>query len=317
MGRKLRIQLPGAPFHITARLHAGERLFEGIEARIVELILRTAAEEGIDVVAYAVMPNHLHLMVVHGARPLGKLMQPLLRRVALLVQRRHDRVGRVFERPYRARACLDPGYARNAITYIHLNPVRAGLCPDPTAYKWTSHRAYCTDVAGGSVSPASVASFLRLFADEPDASLATCRASYQQFVVWRAALDASNSGAPDELRSRPDTWGGDVTWPEQHGIPTRQSHSSCSDPPMAAGRPDLEDIARSVLRAEAPGLPVDCLRHNGKTRRHVALRREVILRCLAAGYANHQIARYLRVADTTVSKVRMAEVRARMAGSVK
>lgn len=297
--------MPGAPFHVTARLHAGERLFEGIEQRIVDLIVRTAAQEKTQIVAYAVMPNHLHLMVVHSQRPLGTLMQALLRRVALLVQRRHGRVGRVFERPYRDQCCLDPIYARNAVAYIHLNPVRAGLCVAPADYQWTSHRAYSADSSHPDGHfEASVRSFIGLFAEDRDAGLASCRTAYQRFVAWRMALDQLERGEGSSVVARPEAWGGDTAWQERFGDLMTGRPSWTTDSRVNASRADLEDIARSVIRDEAPGLPLDCVRHNGKMRQHVAVRRTIILRSLAAGYPNHRIARYLRVTDATVSKVR-------------
>src|SRR5690606_28499612 len=92
--------------------------------------------------AYVIMPNHLHLVLRQGEEPLWRFMQPYLRRIAIQVQRTHEREGRVFERRYRDRYCADADHLRTAILYTHLNPIRAGLCSDPREYPWSSHLAW-------------------------------------------------------------------------------------------------------------------------------------------------------------------------------
>ncbi|CAN5732239.1 hypothetical protein BH23GEM10_BH23GEM10_16980 [soil metagenome] len=304
----MRYYLPGAPFHITARLHDGERLFAGLESRIVDIVLRTAAQERTTVLAYAVMPNHLHLLVVHGQGPLSTLMQPLLRRVALLVQRTHDRRGHVFERRYRESVCLDPEYARSIVAYIHLNPVRAGLCTDPATYPWTSHNVYCH--SGSRDEPASlfladVAAFLALFADEPARSVAQNRQSYRRYVAWRISADQA-AGSELPCAPPPGTRSGNVAWRDRFGgIVTR---------PPSGGAPErkpaewaaLEDLAESVILDDGRKVSIELLRTNRKIPAHVELRRKLILHALAAGYCGHQVARYLRITTSAVSKVRMA-----------
>lgn len=120
MGRQLRPQLPGVPFHVTARVQGRAAWFTGVERPLENRILAAPRRSDATLLAYAVMPNHLHLVVVQGSQPLSQLMQPLLTRIALLVQRRTGREGHIFERRFRASPCLDPDYLRNAIAYVHL-----------------------------------------------------------------------------------------------------------------------------------------------------------------------------------------------------
>lgn len=306
MGRTPRYFLPGAPFHITARLQHGESLFSGIEKRIVDIVVRTAAMERTNVVAYAIMPNHMHLLVVQGSRPLSSLMQPLLRRVALLVQRTHRRRGHVFERRYRERVCLDPEYARAIVAYINLNAVRAGLCRDPVSYPWTSHGAYCNRPRGNtppSLLEAGVSSFLALFADQPGCRATEWRARYRRYVAWRLLADRSiEDGTP--CPPAPVCREGDATWRRRFGqIGTDRPTTSQLTP---AERASLEDLARSAILETGRHLPLEFLRANRKNPVDVAVRRSVILSALAAGYSGRQIARYLGVTASTVSKVRIA-----------
>ncbi|MGH7465566.1 MAG: transposase, partial [Longimicrobiales bacterium] len=142
MGRLLRPALPGAPFHITARTQWQEPLFAGAEEEVATLIRGSIDRSDAQLLAYAVMGNHIHVIVVQGRRPLSAYMQPLLRRIALVVNRRRDRRGHVFGRRYSHSVCQDPEYFRSMVAHVHLNPVRAGICGKPDDYRWTSHRDY-------------------------------------------------------------------------------------------------------------------------------------------------------------------------------
>ena len=137
--------MPGGAFHITSRLQGHVPLFVPICDRIVELIDYCFARSDATLVARAIMPNHLHLVMRQGSDPLHATMQPLLRRIAYLVQRTHGVKGHVFERAFAHRTCGNAAYLRNCIVYAHLNPVRAKLADRPEDYHWTSHLNYVAD----------------------------------------------------------------------------------------------------------------------------------------------------------------------------
>ena len=146
MSRARRQQQPGCVFHVTARTQGRARWFTAaIRSRIAEMIASGVSSAGASLLAFAVMPNHLHIVLAQGRATLGWTMQPILRRVALLVQRTHRLSGHIFERSYASKPCLDADYARTVILYTHFNPVKAGLCSSPEEYAWTSHVPYCSD----------------------------------------------------------------------------------------------------------------------------------------------------------------------------
>ena len=135
MGRRKRPYHPGTIFHLTSRTHRHEEWFDpGLRTTIVELIHRMVARTDAQLLAYAVMPNHLHIVLRQGRMELAQVMQPLMRRVALQVQRQHGFEGSVVERRFRDTACTTPDHVRMAIVYTHLNPWRAGLCGDDLSY---------------------------------------------------------------------------------------------------------------------------------------------------------------------------------------
>ena len=77
--------------------------------------------------AWALMSNHFHLLVVTGSEPLAKLMQSLLTRYAVYFNHRYRRAGHLFQNRYKAIVCEEEPYLLELVRYIHLNPVRIGL----------------------------------------------------------------------------------------------------------------------------------------------------------------------------------------------
>jgi REP element-mobilizing transposase RayT len=306
MGRTPRAHLPGVAFHLTARLQNRDPLFIGLEARVVDLIAEAARHGGSELLAFAVMPNHLHLVVVQGRLPLARLMQPLLRRVALLVARSRGREGHVFERRYFDRPCLDASYLRNAIAYVHLNPARANLCGDPAAYPWTSHCAYTSGNVHPALIPAGVATGLQLFAGRDGCGADECRRAYCTFVLWRQTMDRFMAAGGDEhawaAPRRPFADAGDRYWAEHLGDAAMLAHPQLLDRGMVARRPDLAAIARTLLDSERrPVADLGWLRSGGRGPELVRTRRVFVSRSLAAGYTAAQIARFLRVSPSCVS----------------
>ena len=302
MGRIARSHLPGTVFHLTARTQGREPWFTPVvRDRITEYIDAAFARCDATLLAYAVMPNHVHLVARQGFQPLWRFMQPLLRRTALLVQRTHGVEGHIFERRFADRACHDAEYARNGIVYTHLNPFRAGIVERPEDYRWSSHCAYsgqAADAKGGV--PALRADLgLRLFGPRRDHTASLPRA-YLRWVDWRIACDAvtADRRAGRQATTEPPlrrVAGGDAAWSTHFG-PLPQPPAG-----TAAAPPDLQTLARQELERRAPDVPLELVRSACKVREVVAVRRAMIRSMDAAGYSGAAIARYLRITNQSVS----------------
>ncbi len=146
MPRKRRVDIEGAVYHVTARGNHQQRLFYGPEDYILYLsLLREAVERfGLRVLAYALLPNHVHLLCRRGPTPLAKVMYYVQRRFAIHHNRRLGVRGHAFEDRYHAKLCEKEEYLWAVVRYIHDNPIQAGLCDRPGDYPWTSYHAYAS-----------------------------------------------------------------------------------------------------------------------------------------------------------------------------
>lgn len=301
MPRKRRIHAPTAGFHITARTQEGARWFdEELRSDVVAIICEGALTFGHNLLAYVVMPNHFHMVVRQGDHPVSWMMQRIMLRIAVRVQKKFDHAGHVFGRPYWASICNDPGYLRRAIVYTHLNPCKAGLCEAPESYQWSSHRAYLEDChAQSGFSPLHG---LLLFADQ-SIEAADAILSYMRFVDF--VVERRRTGVPgDWLMPRgPDRMliplarHGDAHW-----AITYSQIASASFERMVLT--PITDQAAAILRRIDPGCDLETLQNGGRRKALNALRRQVAIALISSGYRTGLIARCLRVCPSYVSHLR-------------
>ncbi len=144
MPRGPRLDQPGALHHVIARGIERCEIFrddsdrEDFLGRVERLVL----EGALSVYAWALMPNHVHLLVRTGSRPLSSSMRSLLGGYATVHNRRHERVGHLLQNRYKSILCDEEAYFLTLVQYIHLNPIEGGLVPglaDLDSYLWTGH----------------------------------------------------------------------------------------------------------------------------------------------------------------------------------
>ncbi len=148
MPRRRRIDLPGSVYHVTAYGDQRQRIFyTATDYEFYLSLLREAAERfDLRILAYALLPNHVHLLCRRGNTPLAKVMYYVQRRFAVHHNRRLGVRGHVFQDRYHAKLCDDERYLWVLVRHIHDNPVRMGLCDQPNEYPWSSYQAYATGV---------------------------------------------------------------------------------------------------------------------------------------------------------------------------
>ena len=144
MARKPRVHFPGALYHVIARGNRRQEIF--IDNQDYERYLNFLKEykEKYDFIlyAYALMPNHVHLLIEVREAPLSRLMQSLQFRYTRNFNIKYKTWGHLFQGRYKAILCQKDSYFLELSAYIHLNPVRAGLIEKPLEYPWSSYRFY-------------------------------------------------------------------------------------------------------------------------------------------------------------------------------
>lgn len=143
MSRPLRIEFPNALYHVTARGDRREDIFDDDEDR--KLFLETLGEviDQFNWVCYAwcLMDNHYHLLIQTPDGNLSKGMRQLNGVYTQASNRRHKRVGHLFQGRFKAILVDSDRYLLELSRYVVLNPVRAGMVKTPGAWAWSSYRA--------------------------------------------------------------------------------------------------------------------------------------------------------------------------------
>ena len=146
MARLPRIDLPGIPQHVVQRGNNRLPCFLDDEdrARYRQLLREALLAIDCRLHAYVLMDNHVHLLVTPPrAGAIGQLMQRLGRQYVGQFNARHGRTGTLWEGRYKACLVDTTEYLLRCARYIDLNPVRARMTDDPTAFAWSSCPGLC------------------------------------------------------------------------------------------------------------------------------------------------------------------------------
>ena len=145
MPRRARTVVPGYPHHVTQRGNRREPVFFSDRDRRTYLgWLREYADKfGVEILAYCLMPNHVHLVAIPGTKDgLHRTMRPLHMRYAQEVNRPRGWVGHLWQGRYFS-SVLDSDYFLAAVRYVERNPVRAAMVSRAEDYAWSSAAAHC------------------------------------------------------------------------------------------------------------------------------------------------------------------------------
>lgn len=137
-------------YHVVTKGDGNQIIFENARDRETYLdLLESCVEEfDVDVHAYCLMGNHVHLLLEENRerRDLSAFMKKLNESYAMYFGRTSERIGHVFKDRFWSEPVESDEYFLSAVRYIHANPETAGICP-MHKYPWSSYRAYC---GGGS-----------------------------------------------------------------------------------------------------------------------------------------------------------------------
>ena len=180
MARPIRRWVSDGLYHITARGNNRQPIFlDDIDYQQYLLQLREHQQDiPYRLVAYALMPNHVHLVIqIVREASFSEVMQRVAAGYTRYFNERYSRVGHLYQGRFYSNFIHREAYAREVTRYVHLNPVRAGLCVWPGEYAWSSYQVYVTGVPDplNLVEPSAL---LTLFGHTPTAQ----RVQYRRFV---------------------------------------------------------------------------------------------------------------------------------------
>ncbi len=276
MSRPLRIEYPGAFYHVTARGNAREPIFLDDDDRTLFLTVLARTVEHMDwrCHAYCLMDNHYHLLIETPQGNLARGMRQLNGVYTQRFNRRHGRVGHVFQGRYKAILVERDNYLMELCRYVVLNPVRAGMVEDIARYRWSSYRATT------GLEPVPEWLFVDGLLDRFGSNRRSAGRKFAEFVA--------------EGKPQPSPWlklKGQVLLGSESFI--AQLHLQMAHPDLEIPRsqrmlqrPDLASIFSKEVRADKP------------------MRDEAIRRAyLEYGYTMASIANFLGIHYSTVSRV--------------
>jgi putative transposase len=180
MPRQARLDIPGLLQHVIVRGIERSDIFLDDDDRelFVNRFGSLLVETGTDCFAWALIPNHAHLLLRCNRFDLSRFMRRLLTGYAVTFNRRHARSGHLFQNRYKSIVCEEGPYLLELIRYIHLNPMRAGLVKDLEdldRYPWCGHAVLLGQkvLAGQTINE-----ILTLFARRKEKA----RHAYRQFL---------------------------------------------------------------------------------------------------------------------------------------
>jgi putative transposase len=142
MARLPRLSIAGYPHHVIQRGNNRQPVFRDASdyERYLGWLQELAQGHELAVHAYVLMPNHVHLLATPAANDaLSRVMQALGRRYVRHFNDKYGRSGTLWEGRFRSAIIDSDRYLLTCSRYIELNPVRAGLAPDPGQYRWSSY----------------------------------------------------------------------------------------------------------------------------------------------------------------------------------
>ena len=252
MARPIRIEYPGAFYHVTCRGNERKPIFRDDADRHTFLDMLNASLETFNVSlhGYVLMDNHFHFIIETHKANLGKLMQRFNTTYTVYYNRRHNRNGHLYQGRYKAILIDADEYLLELSRYVHLNPVRirkysrSPIDEKKTileSYRWSSYGGYIHQKKGQPFMTYDMILAMRGDRDTP-----TSRRQYKQFVL---------SGITDDLSG---TYWGDIKWQMLKGTENfidriYATFMDCETPPPPSGIPlpprrtlTIDDIAEHV-----------------------------------------------------------------------
>jgi REP element-mobilizing transposase RayT len=278
MARPIRLEFPGALYHVTARGNARQDIYLDNEDRriFLDVLSRVVTRFNWLCHAYCLMPNHYHFVIETPEGNLSIGMRQLNGVYTQRFNRRHGRVGHVLQGRFKAILVERDSYLLELCRYVVLNPVRANLVTDPSRHLWSSYRA-----SAGIDRPSEFLSVDWLLS-QFGKTRAVAQRRYVEFV--QAGMKGSSP------------------WEKLHSQTVLGTAGFVDKlAPYLASRRRLKEVPRAQRMLDRPDLGK--ILPGGSTGSRAERNRKIRKAHLEFGYSLTQIAHHLDIHYTTVSKV--------------
>ncbi|MBA4260929.1 MAG: transposase [Comamonadaceae bacterium] len=143
MARPLRIEFPGAVYHVTSRGDRREPIFvDDVDRRALLDVLGAGLDRfDVSALAWCLMGNHYHFVIQTRLANLSLLMRHINGVFTQRFNQRHHKVGHLFQGRFKAVLVDRDSYLLEVCRYVELNPVRAGLVAEAADWPWSSYAA--------------------------------------------------------------------------------------------------------------------------------------------------------------------------------
>jgi putative transposase len=263
MARPLRIEFPGALYHVTSRGNEQRPIFrDDVDCTMFLTFLGQAVQRfGWSLTAWVLMTNHYHLVIQTPEANLSRGMHWLNGTYAGWFNHRHKRSGHLFQGRFDSFLVERETYLRELMRYVVLNPVRAKMVARPEDYRWSSYRS----TAGLEAADIwlDVPTALGLFDDDPTVA----QRQYQEFVL--AKIESSDCLWDNVING---IYLGTECWAKRMRKIVEVRPRSTDHPlsQRAVGRPKMATIVRAVARAAARRAAEVIAMRGGPLRRLIA-----------------------------------------------
>ncbi len=280
MSRSLRIEYPGALYHVTSRGNGGGDIYLDDHDRreFLRLLGAVCARFHWRIHAWCLMTNHYHLVIETEDANLSRGMRQLNGVYTQAFNRAHGRAGHVFQGRYTAILVERDAYLLELCRYVALNPIRARMVRKPERWRWSSYRATAGEAGAPGAAGAPAEDWLEIdwLLSQFGRSKARARVKYAAFVA--------------------DGIGGAPVWDNLK----RQIFLGSDDfaDAMAKRGGSLAEVPRAQARPKPPALKKFAERIGGRGGRDEAMARA----CLEGGYSQAEVARHFDVHYSTVSR---------------
>jgi putative transposase len=196
MPRRSRIDAAGALHHVMVRGIERGAVFRNDADRnhFLERLGKILQDTKTVCYAWALIPNHFHLLLRTGPVPISTVMRRLLTGYALWYNRKHHRYGHVFQNRFKSILCQEDAYLLELVRYIHLNPIRARLVEDLDELGLYPYCGHSVMMGKGKNSWQDAEEILGMFGEKVGAARRAYRAFVEKGIAEGRRQDLTGGG---------------------------------------------------------------------------------------------------------------------------